>query len=88
MEIKQDERKLISLLRVAKKNKRIICGLLRAIKILDENQNIVEFCILPRVENSTKHIYEVLLRAFCYKHNITFILVCKRYMKLYNNKII
>lgn len=61
----------------AKFEKRLVCGLLPAIKYLEKSPDEVLFCILPetRPGDTATHIHAVLLQAFCYENYIPVIQV-------------
>lgn len=61
----------------AKRECRLICGLLPAIAYLEKNPDDVLFCFLPETnpEDAATHMQTVLLQAFCYENYIPVIQV-------------
>lgn len=65
-------RKLQSALTTAQNESRVIVGVSSAVKFLSAAPEDTLFCILapPKMEDSAAHIQEVLLKAFCFEHDI------------------
>ncbi|XP_046999499.1 growth arrest and DNA damage-inducible protein GADD45 gamma [Schistocerca americana] len=64
------------MLRRAQAEKRLACGLLPAIKLLESDPGSVLFCVLPQTaqgDSAMHHIHTVLLQAFCYENDINII---------------
>ncbi|KAJ9579624.1 hypothetical protein L9F63_004703 [Diploptera punctata] len=63
---------VLTVVRKALADKRLTCGLLPAIKILETDPESVLFCIIPQSTHgdATLHIQTVLLQAFCYENDI------------------
>lgn len=61
----------------AKKECRLICGLLPAIAYLEKNPEDVLLCFLPETNpgDAATHMQTVLLQAFCYENYIPVIQV-------------
>lgn len=68
----------------AKKECRLICGLLPAIAYLEKNPEDVLLCFLPETNpgDAATHMQTVLLQAFCYENYIPVIQV-----RIYTKKI-
>lgn len=68
---------VLSVVKRAQAEKRLTCGLLPAIKILETHPESVLFCIMPQSTHgdATLHIQTVLLQAFCYENDIHIIQV-------------
>ncbi|XP_063238967.1 uncharacterized protein LOC134540259 isoform X2 [Bacillus rossius redtenbacheri] len=68
-----DPRKtLVHILKKAAAEKRLTCGMLPALKLLELDAAGALFCVVPqsRKHDSAFHIQHVLLEAFCYEHDI------------------
>ncbi|XP_066996437.1 growth arrest and DNA damage-inducible protein GADD45 gamma [Anabrus simplex] len=61
-----------AVLRQAQAEKRLTCGLLPAIKLLEHDPDRALFCILSQSGpgDTARHIHTVLLQAFCYENDI------------------
>lgn len=61
----------------ARAERRLVCGLLPAIGLLEEEPEAVLFCMLSdcRPGDSTTHMHQVLLQAFCLENDIPVIQV-------------
>ncbi|PNF24063.1 hypothetical protein B7P43_G08107 [Cryptotermes secundus] len=70
-------RAVMTVLRKAQSEKRLTCGLLPAIKLLEMDPGSALFCIMPESSqgNAALHIQTVLLQAFCYENDIHIIQV-------------
>jgi hypothetical protein len=68
---------VVTVLRKAQTEKRLTCGLIPAIKLLEVDAERALFCIMPQSSqgNAALHIQSVLLRAFCYENDIHIIQV-------------
>lgn len=68
---------VLTVLRKAQAEKRLTCGLLPAIKLLEMDPESALFCIMPQSSqgNAALHIQTVLLQAFCYENDIHIIQV-------------
>ncbi|PSN37599.1 hypothetical protein C0J52_14514 [Blattella germanica] len=68
---------VLTVLRRAQIEKRLTCGLLPAIKLLETDPESALFCIMPQSTqgDATLHIQTVLLQAFCYENDIHIIQV-------------
>jgi len=68
---------VMTVLRKAQAEKRLTCGLLPAIKLLEMDPESALFCIMPQSSqgNAALHIQTVLLQAFCYENDIHIIQV-------------
>lgn len=68
---------VMTVLRKAQSEKRLTCGLLPAIKLLEMDPESALFCIMPQSSqgNAALHIQTVLLQAFCYENDIHIIQV-------------
>lgn len=68
---------VLTVLRKAQAEKRLTCGLLPAIKLLEMDPESALFCIMPQSSqgNAALHIQTVLLQAFCYENDIRIIQV-------------
>lgn len=70
---KKLSRSMGAVLRRAQQEKRLTCGLLPAIELLQTDPGSVLFCILPQSaqgDSAVHHIHTVLLQAFCYENDI------------------
>lgn len=68
---------VMAVLRKAQAEKRLTCGLIPAIKLLEMDPDSALFCIMPQSSpgDAARHIQTVLLQAFCYENYIHIIQV-------------
>ena len=68
---------VVTVLRKAQTEKRLTCGLIPAIKLLEVDPERALFCIMPQSSqgNAALHIQSVLLQAFCNENDIHIIQV-------------
>jgi growth arrest and DNA-damage-inducible protein len=68
---------VVTVLRKAQTEKRLTCGLIPAIKLLEVDPERALFCIMPQSNkgNAALHIQCVLLQAFCNENDIHIIQV-------------
>jgi hypothetical protein len=68
---------MVTVLRKAQTEKRLTCGLIPAIKLLEVDPERALFCIMPQSSqgNAALHIQSVLLQAFCNENDIHIIQV-------------
>jgi len=68
---------VVTVLRKAQTEKRLTCGLIPAIKLLEVDPERALFCIMPQTSqgNAALHIQSVLLQAFCNENDIHIIQV-------------
>lgn len=61
----------------ARAERRLICGLLPAIGLLESDPYSVMFCVVAETTpgDATSHMHTVLLQAFCYENDIPVIQV-------------
>lgn len=72
----------------ARAERRLTCGLLPAIGLLENDPCSVLFCVMAesRPGDATSHMHTVLLQAFCYENDIPVIQVsffyCRNFLQL------
>lgn len=70
-------RAVAGVLSTARTERRLVCGLLPALNLLETDPDLVMFCLMSetRPGDATGHMHQVLLQAFCLENDIPVIQV-------------